>query len=307
MSGTVSYGSDSAAPVSGRDVGSPQVSILMLTCNRPQFLDRAIQSVINQSFADWELIVVQDGPNQQTVEAMEQWVDREPRIRYFHRESVGNIANACNYGLARARGEYVAILDDDDYWIAADKLRKQAAFLSDHPDYAACGGGMTVIDENENVQMSYLKPERDDEIRVRALLANPMAHSTTMFRRSLGEGIGYYDESLAGYQDWDLWLRFGRLGKLHNFPEVFARYTLWSGGGSFQQQRKNVLSAVKIVFRHRMGYRGFAGAMALVLLHLGYAHLPASVRKYSFSFLSRRKKAIFAGEQRGTAGGTRGG
>lgn len=298
MTGTLRDSSDSSTPVLGSDVASPQVTVLMLTCNRPQFLDRAIQSVVNQTLQDWELIVVQDGPNQQTARAMQQWLERDPRIRYFQRDRVGNIANACNYGLARARGEYVAILDDDDYWVAPDKLQKQAAFLASHPDYAGCGGGMTVIDEHENVQMSYLKPEPDSEIRARALCANPMTHSTTMFRRSLGEGIGYYDESLAGFQDWDIWLRFGRLGKLYNFPEVFARYTLWSGGGSFQQQRKNLLSAVKIVFRHRPGYRGFPRALALVLMHLAYAHLPASVRKSSFSFLALQKKAIFAGKQK---------
>jgi hypothetical protein len=126
-----------------------------------------------------------------------------------------------------------------------------------------------------------------------------MTHSTTIFRCALGERIGFYDETLPGYQDWDLWLRFGRQGKLYNFPEVFTRYTIWSGGGSFQQQRKNVLSALKIVFRHRTGYKGFTGALALVLMHLAYAHLPARLRKSSFSFLSRRKKAIFAGKQTG--------
>jgi glycosyltransferase involved in cell wall biosynthesis len=273
----------------------------MLTCNRPQFLGRAIQSIIQQSLENWELIVVHDGPNQQTAAAMQQWVERDPRIRYFHRDHAGNIANACNYGLARARGQYVAILDDDDYWVAANKLAKQVAFLNSHPDYAGCGGGMTVIDDNENVLMSYLKPEQDDAIRARALWANPMTHSTSMFRRSLGAALGYYDESLAGFQDWDIWLRLGRLGKLYNFPEVFTRYTIWGSGGSFQQQRKNALSALKIVFRHRVAYRGFSGALALALMHLAYAHLPARIRKSSFSFLSRRKKAIFAGRQKRTA------
>lgn len=281
---------------------SPQVSVLMLTCNRPQYLDRAIRSVIHQSLTDWELIVVHDGPDPQTAAAMEQWVKRDARIRYFHRERAGNIANACNYGLARARGRFIAILDDDDCWIAADKLHKQVAFLNSHSEYAGCGGGMTVMDENENVQMSYLKPEQDGEIRRRALWANPMTHSTTMFRRSLGEGIGHYDESLAGYQDWDLWLRLGRVGKLYNFPEIFTGYTLWSGGGSFQQQRKNALSAVKIVLRHRADYRGFPGAVALALLHLVYAQLPARLRKFSFSFLARRKKAMFAEKRKGPAG-----
>jgi len=276
-----------------RGVGSPQVSVVTLTLNRPQFLDRAIQSVLRQTLEDWELIVVHDGPDKQTAALMEQWVHRDPRIRYFHRDRGGNIANACNYGLASARGQYIAILDDDDYWLADDKLAKQVAFLNSHPDYAGCGGGMTVIDENGALLLSYLKPEQDDEIRARALWANPMTHSTSMFRRSLGEQIGYYDESLAGYQDWDIWLRFGRLGKLYNFPEIFTRYTIWSSGGSFQQQRKNVLSALKIVFRHRVGYKGFTAALALALAHFVYAYLPSRIRKSSFSFLSQRKKVIF--------------
>ena len=224
-------------------------------------------------------------------------MERDPRIRYYRREHGGNIANACNYGLSKAGGEYIAILDDNDYWATEDKLARQVAFLDDNPDYAGCGAGMTLIDENGNDLMSYLKPQRDEDIKRLALCANPMAHSTTMFRRSLGQLIGFYDESLAGFQDWDLWLSLSRVGKLYNFPEVFTRYTLWSGGGSFQQQRRNAISALKIVLRHRNGYRGFAGALALVILHLGYAHLPSVVRKSSFAFLSRLKKTLFSGKQ----------
>lgn len=278
---------------------APRVSVLMLTCNRPQFLSRAIHSVISQNFQDWELIVVHDGPNQQTVRIMEQWVERDARIRYFHRELGGNIANACNYGLAKARGEYIAILDDDDYWVAPDKLAMQVSFLEEHPDYVGCGAGMTLIDEQGNDLMSYLKPERDDQIRKMALCSNPVAHSTSMFRSSAGRSIDFYDESLAGFQDWDLWLRLNKVGKLYNFPELFTRYTLWNGGGSFKQQRRNAVSALKIVVRHRAAYRGFAEALGLAILHLAYAHLPSVVRKSSFSFLSRLKKTLFAGKPNG--------
>ncbi|HTB12885.1 MAG TPA: glycosyltransferase family 2 protein [Bryobacteraceae bacterium] len=285
-------------PLAGPGTDNPQVSVLMLTCNRPQFLNRAIQSVIDQNFEDWELIVVHDGPNKQTVAVMKKWVERDSRIRYYHREHGGNIANACNYGLSHARGEYIAILDDDDFWAANDKLTKQVEFLDDNPGYAGCGAGMTLIDDHSNDLMSYLKPEQDEDIKKRALWANPMAHSTTMFRRAAGKAIGFYDESLAGFQDWDLWLRLGRVGKLYNFPEVFTRYTLWSGGGSFQQQRRNALSALKIVLRHRNEYAGFTGAFAFVMLHFAYAHLPSVVRKSSFSFLSRLKKTLFAGRTR---------
>jgi glycosyltransferase involved in cell wall biosynthesis len=281
----------------------PRVSVLMLTYNRPQFLGRAIRSVMDQDFEDWELIVVHDGPNQQTAAIMQQWVERDPRVRYFHRDRGGNIANACNYGISKARGAYIAILDDDDFWATKDKLARQVAFLEENLDYAGCGAGMTVIDDQGNDLMSYLKPERDDEIKRKALWANPMSHSTTIFRRSVGKSVGFYDESLAGYQDWDLWLKLGRVGKLYNFPEVFTRYTMWSGGGSFLQQRGNALSALKIVHRHRSGYRGFTGAFVFVILHFGYAHLPSTVRKFSFSYLSRMKKTFFAGQRAVRAAG----
>jgi glycosyltransferase involved in cell wall biosynthesis len=265
----------------------------MLTYNRPQFLSRAIQSVVDQDFPDWELIVVHDGPNEKTAAIMTEWSKRDARIRYFRRPKGGNIANACNFGLSFARGEYVAILDDDDCWLARHKLAKQVAFLDNNRDYAGCGAGMTVISQGGCEIMSYLKPEQDPEIKRVALCANPMTHSTTMFRRSLGQSIGLYDESLAGFQDWDLWLRLGKQGKLYNFPEVFTGYTLWSGGGSFQQQRKNALSALRIVLRHRRDYSGFLAAFALATLHFAYAHLPYAVRRPSFSFLSRMKKTLF--------------
>jgi glycosyltransferase involved in cell wall biosynthesis len=240
--------------------------------------------------------VVHDGPNQQTASIMKAWVERDPRIRYFHRDRGGNIANACNYGLSKARGAYVAILDDDDYWVAKDKLTTQVAFLDERPDYVGCGAGMTVVDESGTDLMSYLKPQANEEIERMALCANPVAHSTSMFRFEAGKTFGFYDESLAGFQDWDLWLRLNRLGKLYNFPRVFTRYTLWNGGGSFQQQRRNAVSALRIVLRHRSEYQGFAGAFALVTLHFVYAHLPAFLRKSSFSFLSRLKKTLFAGK-----------
>jgi hypothetical protein len=163
-----------------------------------------------------------------------------------------------------------------------------------------CGGGMTVVDQGDRELMSYLKPQQDSDIKRVALCANPMTHSTTVFRRACGEGIGFYDESLAGFQDWDLWLRLARVGRLYNFPEIFTRYTLWSGGGSFQQGRRNAESALRIVWRHRRAYAGFVGALSLVGLQYAYAWLPGFIRSSSFSFLSRLKKTIFSGKK-GTA------
>jgi glycosyltransferase involved in cell wall biosynthesis len=285
---------DAAKAQSSLPSNSPRVSVLMLTFNRPQFIGRAIQSVFDQTYRDWELIVVQDGDHALTGSILRDWQARDSRIQYFHREQPGNIANACNYGLARARGEYIAILDDDDYWAIPEKLEKQVSFLDENPEYAACGGGVTVVDEHGSASLTYLKQQQDSEIRRNALYANPMAHSTTMFRKSAANSVGFYEESLAGFQDWDLWLKLGKAGKLYNFPEVFLYYTIWSGGGSFMQSRGNTRSAVQIVRRHMDCYKGSYAALLLAYAYFGYARLPLAIRQRTFASLSRLKKRIFA-------------
>jgi len=272
----------------------PRVSVLMLAYNRPQFMSKAIESILMQQFAEWELIVVHDGPNQEIPVIMRDWEKRDTRIRYFQREVPGNIAHATNFGLKQARGEFVAILDDDDYWAGAEKLTKQIAFLEAHPDHCCCGGGVIVVDPAGAEQMRYLKPEHDEQIKRRALMANPLAHGATLYRREAALRVGGYDESLAGFQDWDLWLKLGKIGKLYNFPEYFLHYRVWQGSGSFHQSKGNTQSALRIVRRHRKGYSGFLVAFPLTLMYYAYSYLPTGFQKATYSTLSRLKKSVFS-------------
>ena len=115
-----------------------------------------------------------------------------------------------------------------------------------------------------------------------------------MYRRSAVERCGLYDETLAGFQDWDVWLKLGQIGKLYNFREYLLCYQIWQGGGSFHQQKGNTRSALRIVKRHRKTYSGFPAAYTMALLYHAYAHLPVAVKKTTFAFLSRLKKAVFA-------------
>jgi len=272
----------------------PRVSVLLLTYNRPQFIGKAIESILAQQFQEWELLVVHDGPNQEIPVVMEEWRKRDNRILYFHREIPGNIAEASNFGLAQARGEYIAVLDDDDYWAAPDKLSKQVGFLDGHRDHCCCGGGVIVVDPSGREQMRYLKPEHDEQIKRRALMANPLAHSTTLYRRESALRTGGYDETLAGFQDWDLWLKLGKQGKLYNFPEYFLNYRVWQGSGSFHQSKGNTASALLITRRYRQDYAGFAIAFPMALLYHAYAHMPVGFQRVSYSSLSRLKKAVFS-------------
>jgi len=272
----------------------PRVSILMLTYNRPQFLGTAIRSVLAQTFQNWELLVVHDGPNTEIPVIMAEWQKRDTRIRYLRRPVPGNIAEASNHGLAHSYGEYIAPLDDDDYWVSEDKLARQIDFLDGGPEYAGCSAGMIVVDTEGREQMRYLKPQHDEQIRRHALMANPMTHSAGMYRRKTALEVGGYDESLRGFQDWDLWLKLGKTGKLYNFLEYMTGYRVWHGSGSFHQSKANTRCALQITRRHRDSYPGFAAGYTMALMYYGYACLPLGVRKVSYSMLSRMKKAAFS-------------
>ena len=95
------------------------------------------------------------------------------------------------------------MLDDDDDWADPGKLSKQTAFLDGNRDHCCCGGGGIVVDSNGREQMRYLKPEFDAQIKRMALMANPLAHSTTLYRRDAALQTGGYDETLPGFQDWE--------------------------------------------------------------------------------------------------------
>lgn len=263
----------------------------MATWNRSRFLGKGIQSVIGQSLKDWELIVVNDGSTDNTDEVMRGWQHKDARIKYVPIAHIGKIAAVSNAGLRAANGEFIAVLDDDDWWIDPKKLEKQVAFLRAHPDYAACGSGFVMVDEAGKETGRVRKPEKDDAIRATALSANPVANSTAMFRRSLGV---FYDESMRQFADWDFWLTVGKKGKLYNFPEYFLAYRMWEKSASFMYQKINVNAAFRIIKKHKGEYPGFTKAFFLTSLYWCYARLPLFIRRNLNAALSRIKKRIFS-------------
>jgi glycosyltransferase involved in cell wall biosynthesis len=275
-------------------MANPKVSILMTTWNRPQFLGQAIESIRAQTLESWELIVADDGSTDNTKQVVAEWMRKDRRIKYMNPGHLGRIAKISNIGLREAKGEYVAILDDDDWWVDSKKLEKQVAFLDKNRDYAGCGGGYLVIDKEGNTTAKVLKPEHDDDIRKVMLFANSMANSSTLFRRSIAEKLGYYDETMLQFADWDFWLKIGLEGKLYNFPEYFLAYRMWGGGMSFSKQKECASSGMRIVERYKNKYPGYWFALCAACAYATYAYFPDSIKQFLNPLLSRLKKALFS-------------
>jgi glycosyltransferase involved in cell wall biosynthesis len=272
----------------------PLISIVLPTCNRLDFLMRSIDSIKAQTYENWELLIVDDISDDGTKEAMEELQKKDSRINY-HRikvDSTPGISKYLNYGISKSKGKYIARLDDDDFWCMNDKLKMQVEFLENNLDYVLVGGGMIIIDENGNEKFRYLKNEKDEEIREKALMANPFTHAAVMFRKDVVESIGGYKNWLHA-EDWDLWLRLGKVGKFHNFKEYFGKYLVAGQNLSFKYQRRQAKIILKIIKTHKKDYPHFLKGYSLNYIQYLYTYLPLFIRKEFQMFLYYLKRKYF--------------
>jgi len=271
----------------------PKVSVLMATYNRAAMIGPTIESVLRQTFKDWELVIPDDGSNDNTEELVKEFQKNEPRIKYIRSPVNQGISRNYNMGFAMTTGEYIAMIDDDDPWRDDGKLEKQVKFLDEHPDYVGVGGGVIVVDGEGKEQYRYFKAETDQEIRSYMLYSNPMANSTTMFRRAAGEKVGWYDGSIRYSGDRDFWLKMGRIGKLCNFKEYFTYYTMTGNNATITNLRPHLKTSLMVMKRYKKDYPHYLSALAVNKVQYSYAFLPEVVRRRIHKLLARLKRLVF--------------
>ncbi len=273
---------------------NPVVSIIMPTYNRIHMLEKAIESVFAQSYEDWELIIIDDASTDETEQRMSELDIKEDNVRYMRIPKIVNkgISKYLNIGLRNARGKYIARIDDDDYWCHKDKLKMQVEFLDNNPEYVVVGGGVILVDENGQELFRYLKKESDDEIRSFALFSNPFTHATVLFRKDVALKLGGY-KHINHVEDMELWLRMGKVGKLHNMKEYFITYMTAGQNKSFTHQRENSKTVLEVLKMHKNEYPNFYKAFALNYTQYAYSFLPSFFKKNLQSFMYYFKRKNF--------------
>jgi glycosyltransferase involved in cell wall biosynthesis len=214
-----------------RNGSVPRFSVIIPTCNRPQFLAEAVASVMTQEKAEFEIIVVNDG------DALPQF-SADSRLRHLENARRGAIA-ARNLGVAAARGEVIAWLDDDDRWLTPDYLMKADDALRLGAGFVHCDGVM-VFDDG--------RPDRAfaQDADVASLAAdNTILISGVCYRRSLHDELGGFDPALPFYADWDWYIRVARAGHVFSrvaHPSVVIRIHAanTSGDATFAARQANL-------------------------------------------------------------------
>ncbi|MFA4872448.1 MAG: GNAT family N-acetyltransferase [Patescibacteria group bacterium] len=269
----------------------PKVSIIIRTCNLGQFLADAIRSVQDQSFPDWETIVLDDASTDNTETVAEDLAANDLRISYVRNQTRLGRARNLNHGLSLAQGEYIAILDGDDMWNDKEKLLCQINILDRDPEIVLVAGHAAEINETaQRIVRRCAVPWHDDRrIRERLLIENIIPHSTVCYRRAHALKAGGYDESLAYTEDYEFWLRLGLLGKLCILPATFCYFRLHGNNVSIVKRKQLLRETLKVIIRYRAHYPHYVLGCLNRLVMLMASVIPSSLRHFLSSLISFQK------------------
>ena len=223
----------------------PLVSVIMPTYNSERFLGDAIESIINQTFRDFEFIIVADKSSDRSYLILDDYAKKDNRIKVFMERKKGLIASL-NKGCRLAKGKYIARMDADDI-SRPHRLEMQLQYLEEHPEIGVLGTGIRYIDEAGRLGKSVRNPRDPKLIKFYLHLENCVVHPSIMMRRETIEHLGFYNPEAIHAEDYDLWARATSVTQVSNLQDILLEYRVWSGGISSH----NALSRDQTVLRIR--------------------------------------------------------
>lgn len=208
---------------------APKVSVLMPAHNEQSYCAQAIESILGQTFGDFEFLIVNDGSTDGTAAIIDDYASRDPRIRVFHQVENQGISASLNRGLAHSRADLIARMDADDIAFH-HRLSLQVAFMREHADIVAAGSSYCHVDAEGN-DLNRISHRETDVARLREMLVtgSAFAHPTMIMRRGAVIEAGGYRSAFDLAEDYDLWLRLSERADMTNIPDILMQRRLHPG------------------------------------------------------------------------------
>lgn len=217
-------------------MNEPMVTVLMSVYNGEKFLKEAIESILTQTFTDFEFLIINDGSTDDSVKIIESF--RDSRIRLINNEKNLKLIASLNKGISLARGRYIARMDSDDISMP-ERLEKEVDFLEKSLDYGLVGTCFTVIDGEGKEQYNVTYPSNNDLIKLFLSLNCPLAHGSVMGRTELFKQNLYGSKEYFAVEDYELWTRMAKVTKIYNIPEYLFKYRIY--GESFSNTKTQTM------------------------------------------------------------------
>jgi glycosyltransferase involved in cell wall biosynthesis len=266
------------------------ISVIMPVYNSANYLPQAIKSILNQTYTNFEFIIIDDGSTDLSLQIIKKFAKIDERIVVIHNKKNLGICLSLNKGIKLAKGNYIARMDSDD-WSYPNRLLKQFVFMKKHPEVSVCGGSIRVCDNNLKIKSIRHYPISDKKIRENIFKINPFAHPAVMYKKQSIIKAGGYNEKLFTVEDYDLYFRLGIEGKFANLTDIILklriRYDSISYSNVSRQTLLNLYVRLKAVVEYKyswhlkdLGYfiLGLIGVVIIPTRHkLGLYNL---LRKY---------------------------
>jgi GT2 family glycosyltransferase len=222
-------------------MNGPLVSVVMVTRNADRFLVESIESILGQTFRDFEFIIVDFGSTDKTKTIISSYAAKDSRVRLHEVPSCG-LAEARNAGCSLARGKYIAIMDADDISVP-DRLMLETEFMEEHPRVGVLGGVTECIDATGRTLdlQSHYFPTQDHEIKTALAVCCPFCQPTVLIRREAFILVGGYRAVFAQAEDYDLWLRIAEHFQCANLTQVVLKYRIHPHQVSMHKRRQQTL------------------------------------------------------------------
>lgn len=262
---------------------TPLVSVIMPVFNGEKFLAYAVESILKQTFMNFELIIINDGSTDHSEQIILKYKDK--RVRYIKQFSNQGLIATLNNGIQHSVGEFIARLDADDV-ARPDRLFRQVQFLLRNPDHSICGSSYEVINSKGQKQFLVSLPTSDKQIRTLLFFGNCICHSSVMFRRNALDNEPYR-QSYKLCEDYDLWSRLVDHNKVAVLPDPLIKYRL-HGSNVSVKNRLEMLSNVSRVHAYFLDHCGVSYSRDEFLLHNAFlSYNVLYIRRVGFEKLEK--------------------
>jgi len=200
----------------------PTISVVMSVYNAEKYIDEAILSILNQTYKNFEFIIINDGSTDKSLEIIEKYKNQDERIVLISRENKGLIASL-NEGIEKARGKYIARMDADDISLP-QRFEEQVKFMEENQDIGVCGTWIEVFGKNRKDSIWKIVTKHE-ELKTRLLFSVPVAHPSVIMRKELIEKYNLrYQEQYKHAEDYKFWLDYSKYTRFTNIPKKLFRY-----------------------------------------------------------------------------------
>lgn len=275
----------------------PAVTVLMPVYNGERYLREAIESILNQSFKNFEFLIIDDGSTDRSVVIVKSY--RDPRIRLIRHNKNQKLITTLNEGIRLAKASLIARMDADDI-SSTERLARQVEFLQRHPGVVLVGCSFEAIDE-KGLTVYHEPPFTDDAtIRLAMAVVNAFAHGSVMFRRRAALRVGGYLKKAYLVEDYDFWTRLANVGKVANLPVILYRWRLNPRGESISKSKQQQ-KAASVISNRVWETFGSAGPWRLTwqsVFNRLIGRIPASSRRRIAELHIHLARGYFARNQK---------